>query len=124
DLARWRKGLSHGWPQVRVEGVEARGVDPMHVGAELEVKARVNLGSLSPDDVEVQLFHGVVDSLGEIPTPNTVTMSHNGVHEGSSWQYAGTIPCRSSGQHGYAVRVLPRHRNLANPFEPGLVCWG
>jgi starch phosphorylase len=124
DLARWRRGLLQGWSQVRVEHVEANGVDPMHVGGELQVKARVNLGNLSPDDVEVQLFHGVVDSLGEIPSPGTVTMSHNGAHDGNTWLFKGTIPCRSSGQHGFAVRVLPRHSHLPNPFEPGLVCWG
>jgi starch phosphorylase len=124
DLARWRRGLQQGWPQVRVEGVESNGVDPMRVGGELEVKARVNLGGLSPEDVEVQLFHGVVDSFGDIPNPGTVTMSHNGAHDGNTWQFRGTIPCRSSGQHGFAVRVLPRHRNLSNPFEPGLVTWG
>jgi starch phosphorylase len=124
DLARWRRGLLQGWSQVRVEHVEANGVDPMHVGGELQVNARVNLGHLSPDDVEVQLFHGVVDSLGDIPNPGTVPMSHNGAHDGNTWLFKGTIPCRSSGQHGFAVRVLPRHNNLPNPFEPGLVCWG
>ena len=77
-----------------------------------------------PEDVQVQLFHGVLDSLGDIPQPNTVTMSHNGAHEGSSWIFSGTIPCRSSGQHGYAVRVLPRNADLPNPFETGLITWG
>ena len=72
----------------------------------------------------MQLFHGVVDSLGDIPLPTTAAMSHNGAHEGSTWVFTGNIPCRSSGQHGYAVRVLPRHRGLGNPFEPGLVTWG
>jgi starch phosphorylase len=43
---------------------------------------------------------------------------------GTSWVFSGAIPCRSSGQHGYAVRVLPRHGDLGNPFEPGLVSWG
>jgi len=124
QLAQWRKHLVRGWPQVRVEAVESTGSDPMHVGAELRVKARVHLGSLAPDDVQVQLFHGVVDSLGEIPNPATVTMSHNGTPEASIWQFTGDISCRSSGQHGYTVRVLPRNDNLANPFEPGLVCWG
>jgi starch phosphorylase len=123
-LAQWRRGLSRGWNQVKVESVEANGADPLHVGGELQVKARVNLGGLSPDDVEVQLFHGVVDSLGEIPNPGTVKMSHNGSHEGSIWMFHGQIPCRSSGQHGFAVRVLPKHQDLGNPFEPGLVCWG
>ncbi|MBY0523393.1 MAG: alpha-glucan family phosphorylase [Gemmataceae bacterium] len=124
DLAQWRRRLGQTWTQIRVEGVEANGADPMQVGSSMSVKARVNLGGLAPDDVEVQLFHGVVDSLGEIPLPRTVSMTHNGAHEGSTWVYHGTIPCRSSGQHGYAVRVLPRHKALANPFEPGLVCWG
>src|SRR5207245_2737257 len=100
--------LARGWNQIRVEGVESAGADPMHVGAQLDVKARVNLGSLAPDDVEVQLFHGAVDNLGEIAHPGTVRMSPNGAHEGSSWMFGGTIPCRSSGQHGFAVRVLPR----------------
>jgi len=72
----------------------------------------------------VQLFHGLVDSFGEIPNPRTLPMSHNGVHEGSAWTFAGRIPCRSSGQYGFAVRVLPKHADLANPFQPGLVSWG
>jgi starch phosphorylase len=73
----------------------------------------------------VQLFHGLVDSFGEIPSPRTVTMSHNGPpREGNTWVFQGAIPCRSSGQHGYAVRILPKNADLANPYEPGLVCWG
>jgi starch phosphorylase len=123
-LAQWRRGVTQNWPQVRVENVEATGADPMHVGHNLQVKARVNLGSLTPDDVQVQLFHGMLDNLGEIPQPSTVPMSHNGAHDGSSWAYSGTIPCRASGQHGYAVRVLPRNPDLANPFETGLITWG
>jgi starch phosphorylase len=123
-LAQWRRQMARSWAQVRVEAVEANGADPMHVGAELRVKARVNLGSFSPDDVQVQLVHGAVDSLGDIPAPQSVGMSHNGAHEGSVWTFQGTVPCRSSGQHGFAVRVLPKHADLDNPFEPGLVCWG
>jgi starch phosphorylase len=124
QLAQWRRSLQRGWGNVRVEAVESNGADPLHVGGELKVQARVNLGSFSPEDVEVQLFHGAVDNLGEIPHPRTVTMSTNGKREGGNWVYQGTIACRASGQHGFAVRVLPRHGDLSNPFEPGLVTWG
>ncbi|HMC90511.1 MAG TPA: alpha-glucan family phosphorylase, partial [Gemmataceae bacterium] len=124
ELAQWRKRLAQGWQQIKVEAVESNGADPMQVGKELDVKARVNLGGFSPDDVEVQLFHGQVDSLGDIPSPRTVTMSHNGTHEGNAWVFQGRVQCRASGQHGFAVRVLPRHANLSSPFEPGLVAWG
>lgn len=124
QLAAWRKALGQNWAHVKIEAVEAHGLDPMHVGGKLEVKARVQLGALSPEDVQVQLFHGLVDNLGEIPSPHTVLMSPNGRHETSAWTFQGTIACKSSGQHGFAVRILPRHTDLANSFEPGLVCWG
>jgi hypothetical protein len=42
----------------------------------------------------------------------------------SGFETQFAIPCRSSGQHGFAVRVLPHHPDLADPFEPGLVGWG
>ncbi|HVS37528.1 MAG TPA: alpha-glucan family phosphorylase [Gemmataceae bacterium] len=125
DLAGWRRNLARGWRQIRVLGVESNGVDPMHVGTDLHVLAKIDLAGLGPDDVEVQLFHGLVDSVGEIPHPQTVPMSHNGHAEsGSTWVFRGAIPCSASGQHGYAVRVLPKNGDLANSFEPGLVTWG
>src|SRR5262249_53147826 len=124
DLAQWRRRLSQGWPRVRIEAVDASGADPMQVGKELDGKAPVHPGAFPPDQVDVQLFHELVDSFGEIPNPRTAPMNHNGAHDGSVWTFHGTIPCRSSGQHGFAVRVLPKNADLANPLEPGLVCWG
>jgi glycogen phosphorylase len=124
-LAEWRRQLTRGWGQVRVVNVDTGVSDPMRVGGNLEVKAKVSLGGPSPDDVQVQLFHGLVGSPGEVPQPHTVAMSANGAtREGSTWQFSGITPCRSSGQHGFAVRVLPRHGDLDNPYEPGLVTWG
>jgi starch phosphorylase len=124
ELAAWRKRLEKAWSQLRVEAVDAKGADMAAVGQELEVQARVHLGDLSPNDVEVQLFHGPVDSLGEIAHPHTVTMANNSALNNGSFVYYGAIPCRASGQHGYAVRVLPKHAALTNPFATGLVCWG
>jgi starch phosphorylase len=124
SLAGWRKGLKQGWPQIKIEKVESAGADPLHVGGELQVKARVHLGRFGPEDVQVQLYHGPVDSMGDIPRGQTVLMRPDGAVEAGSWVFTGTIPCRSSGQHGFLVRVLPRHPDLANPFEPGLVVWG
>ncbi len=123
ELAKWRRNVQQGWRAVKVENVEAAVTDSMRVGGEMLVKAQVNLGSLKPQDVDVQLFHGHVDSFGDIPDSETVTMT-NGTAQGSSWLYTGKIPCRSSGQHGFAVRVLPKNADLSNPFEPAMLCWG
>jgi starch phosphorylase len=124
QLAKWRNTVRNAWTKVKIDSVESRGAEPMRVGGELAVKARIQLGNFSPNDVEVQLFHGVVDAMGEISQPKTVRMSTNGHQDGAAWIFSGTIPCRASGQHGFAVRVLPSHPDLANLFEPGLICWG
>jgi starch phosphorylase len=122
-LAAWRKRLERSWNHIRVEGVEARAGESVLVGRDLEVHARVHLGLLTPDDVEVQLYHGRVDSRGEIATPEAITMAAEG-GGGPTFVFSGAIPCRASGQHGYTVRILPKHAALANPFMTGLVCWG
>jgi starch phosphorylase len=123
-LAQWRRRLRKEWPQLRIDGVEPPTVDFVHVGGSLLVKAKISLGNLNPDDVAVQLFHGLVDSFGDIPTPATVEMTCDGKKEGNFWLYSGAIPFQASGQHGFAVRILPKSADLANPFEPGLICWG
>jgi starch phosphorylase len=125
ELAAWRAKLGQGWGQVRVESVESSGEpDALRVGSELKVRARVNLGKLTPADVQVQLVHGVLDSLGQIAVPHSATMGTNGAPTGPAWDFTGAIDCVASGQYGFAVRVLPKHDDLGNPFEPGLVTWG
>jgi starch phosphorylase len=125
DLAGWRRKLRQNWGQVRVEGVDAQGnTDSLRVGADLMVDARINLGPLTPADVQVQLVHGVLDSFGQIARPIAVPMRSNGQDHGPVWHYSGSIECAASGQYGFAVRVLPENADLGNPFEPGLVTWG
>jgi len=123
-LAAWRRALAGGWPTIKVEKVETHDGDALPVGGELHVQAGVHLGKLTPQDVEVQLYHGLLDSMGEITRAGTTTMTPDGQHDGGVWRFTGTIPCRSSGQYGYSVRVLPHNADLASSFEPGLVCWG
>ncbi len=128
ELAKWRSRLREGWGQIRVESVDSPNIDPTHVGAELLVRVRVALGPFTADDVEVQLVHGVIDSHGEIARPGTVTLApvtgpDPAANGARIWLYTGKISCKSSGQYGYCVRVLPKHSALPNPFEPGLVVW-
>jgi hypothetical protein len=37
--------------------------------------------------------------------------------------YVGKIDCRTSGRQGYAIRIVPGTKDLATPFEPGLIIW-
>jgi len=123
DLAAWRKKLYEGWEQIRIEEVTGPTGELLKVGAEFPIQVQVNLGSLTPDDVDVQLCHGLLDSLGEL-SQVTATPLKAVAGSGSSRIFAGSVPCRSSGQFGYTVRVLPKHANLPHSYEPAVITYG
>jgi starch phosphorylase len=129
ELASWRQRLRQQWSQVYIEDVETHGSDQLHVGKDLDVAVRVHLGPFHPEDVEVQIFHGPLDSLGDIADPQSEAIVPSLGPEPSSngsavWLFRGRIPCRTSGQYGFNVRVLPHHASLPSVFEPALVTWG
>ncbi|MBA4066976.1 MAG: alpha-glucan phosphorylase [Isosphaera sp.] len=124
DLAAWRRRVAGEWGQVRVEAVDAPAGETLRVGAEFPVSVRVALGAFRPDDVEVQLCHGVLDAMGEIADPRATTLLPDGRNGTGPVLFTGSVPCRASGQFGFTVRVLPKHPHLPHSFEPGLVTWG
>ena len=100
-----------------VEGVG----DQAEVGATLSVRAWVALGSLSADDVEVQVVHGRIGS-DDVLTGTTVTpMSVGESYDGNRHRFDAAVPLATSGPFGYTVRVVPRNDALASVAELGLV---
>ncbi|MFO0944710.1 MAG: alpha-glucan family phosphorylase [Planctomycetota bacterium] len=125
ELAHWLAKVRKEWGQVKVEDVQLVGQDHIEVGSQLHVVAKIRLGNLNPDEVNVELYHGSLDAMGAINSAQSVSMSSNGSTPSTGvFAFEGNIPCRTSGQHGYAVRVLPKHRLLPRAFEPGLIRWG
>ena len=83
----------------------------------------MRLGELTPDDVSVQIFHGTVDAHGNITDGEIIPMMASGENEGDTHLFSGAIRYFKSGLHGFTVRVLPHHDELASPFETGLILW-
>jgi starch phosphorylase len=122
DLAQWRHRLHEQWRHLGVHEISNPHHDPHKVGAKFHVKAKVHLGQLTPADVDVQIYYGPMDSNWEIQEIHIASMKHE-KQEHHDWIFTGEIPCNSSGQHGYRIRVLPKHPDLANQLEPGLILW-
>ena len=122
-LAEWRSQMQEHWLEIRVESVEADTLDELKVGDELEVRARVHLGPLGPQDVAVELYQGLLDDKGQILGAEVIGMSCVQSDGDGSHLFIGAIPCRTSGLHGYALRILPCHEDLGSPYEPGLILW-
>jgi starch phosphorylase len=123
-LAAWRGRVRQRWGGIRVEDVQSNVEPALGVGDQLEVVARVRLGDLKPEDVEVQLCQGNLAAEGEIEGSMYARMSHDDAVKDGVHTYHTSMPCTRSGRRGFAVRVLPFHPDLVHPFEPGMVIWG
>ena len=122
-LAEWKRSIQERWKDVRVVSVEADDHRTHQVGEGFGVKAEVELGSISPEDVAVELYYGRLDAQKRIQEPDTAQMTlvpskGKGVH-----RYRGTVPCGSSGMHGFSVRVRPAHPDSNNVLCTGLMTW-
>lgn len=123
SLSQWKRALSGAWGHVAVERVEADDARELPVGSEVRVRACVQLGDVRPEDVAVELFHGLVDPDGRLTEGSAVEMRCADHLENGTYWFDGKIPCLSSGRHGYAIRVLPRHRDLTHRYDTGLIHW-
>jgi starch phosphorylase len=122
ELASWKKQVRAGWGDVRVEHVESHGVgDNPEVGSVLTVRAFVALGSLTPDDVAVEVLHGVIDGEDDLVDSTVTRLDLADTYDGGRYRFDGEVQLKRGGAFGYTVRIVPRHSVLATVSEMGLV---
>ncbi len=121
DLSDWKGRLRAGWDGLRIDHVEADGVgDAVMQGSGITVRAYASLGSLSPDDVEVQVVFGRVDADDRIVQHQEAAMEAVEQYDGNRWLYRASIDLDRNGPFGYTVRILPAHAGLVSAQELGL----
>ena len=119
-IHRLATGVREAWEGVKVDHVESLDGDQLEVGAKLHVSALVRLGELTPNDIEVQLVTGRLDSDDQLRDPR-VNPFPTGTDVGDGLRrYEGWVEAKRSGAIGYTVRVVPHHPQLANKAEMGL----
>ncbi|NOZ19541.1 MAG: glycosyltransferase family 1 protein [Planctomycetes bacterium] len=122
-LAKWKDQVHKRWAKVNVLETQAGTEKEYCVGSELLVRAKVSLGEIHPDEVAVQIYEGPLTPAREIEDPNIVTMACENEESPGVWWYSGSAPCRKAGLHGFALRILPRHDDLASLYDTGLTFW-
>ena len=128
DLAKWKDRVSDDWGKVWIFDVKSNSDEPMRAGSTLEVEAHMSLGPLRPDEVTVELYHGPLDSNGNIMQARRTPMTLVSTTEKKSPEFpihlfSGKITPQVTGQQGFAVRALPKYPNVDLRMEPGLIRW-
>jgi glycogen phosphorylase len=120
-LSAWRERIDESWPGVRVVSVTADD-SATAVGARRDVRAEIDLGALTTDDVRVEVVHGAVDADGGISGALIEPMALDGGHGGAAC-YQARFRCARSGEYGFTVRVVPLHADLLSAADTGRAVW-
>jgi starch phosphorylase len=124
SLAEWRTRISKRWSGVEIQSFEPAETGTCTVGGSVHVNAVVKLGDIDPKEVAVQLYHGPSPTNGTIDSGRVVSMEVARKRKDGLYEYSGSIPCTSSGQQGFGVRVLPKHPDITGELDMHLVKWG
>jgi starch phosphorylase len=123
ELAHFKQYLHKHWNSIRIEKVSVPQGNSLSVSESLDVQVTVNLADLSPEDVQVQVFTGPIDSDGRIISGHAAMMLRREDLGDGRYHFTGSISTTTSGRFGFAVRIVPGGRMLGDITEPGLILW-
>ncbi len=123
ELAAWKQKLGSNWFNIKIKNVEVSADADIQVEQTVAVKAKVDLATLTSDDVQVELYQGAIDANGDIVNGVPVEMKYQGNDPDDLSIYTGNIVYIASGLQGLSLRVLPKHEFLSSAYEPRLIVW-
>lgn len=127
ELAHWQSHLFRYWYEIKIQEVHIFEPSQIQVYQPMKVQAHIALDNMSPSDVQVELYQGMVGVDGEIhdgeATPMTYVGQFDGNGKGAYCLYETEVAYDSSGLQGLSLRVMPSHPYLSSAYEPRLVLW-
>lgn len=124
-LSSWKQNIAKGWSQVRIlPDMDGLSLTEQNIksGEPLTISTAVQLGSLAPSDVTVEVYYGTI-SHGQIQQGEGVEMGVSAQLDSSTYQYTATLKIIDGGEYGYSFRVYPKHELLCNRFDMPYMKW-
>jgi len=121
-LSAQLKRLKALWPQIRIEAPERDRRGAYRVGDSMQVQAKIHLGEIKPEEVDVELYYGVFKDLDSLAESRVEPMGVSAELGDNSYQYSCALNCEHSGRFGFSVRVVP-NGDAWLKFTPGLITW-
>ncbi|MBU0463287.1 MAG: alpha-glucan family phosphorylase [Proteobacteria bacterium] len=122
ELALTQSRLISMWSFIELSKPEVTKEIDFIVGDTFRITLKVFLGELTPEEVEVQIYHGKIRPSGRLEGSRGETMWMQETTAQGTYIYACTITCSDSGRFGYTARVIPKGDEVLSN-TPGLITW-
>jgi starch phosphorylase len=122
DLLEQHQRLRILWAAISIQTPVPEESGPFRVGQRFRVTTQVHLGSLQPEQVDVELYYGPLKSIDALANAQILKMKSEKQLENGAYLYTCDIPCRRSGRFGFTARVRPQADDWIRN-TPGLITW-
>ncbi len=122
SLVQERHRIKRGFADVRIQSIEVGELSGIRVGDPLDVRVEVELGSLQPEDVVVELVVGHSNRSGDLDRRKTVPLERSRSSSSSPYVFEGSHETDRSGTFAYGVRVRPNPEQTGGSLD-NLVLW-
>jgi starch phosphorylase len=123
EQAAWLERVTAGWNEVKVCAVEDDAMEAELAGTPVTVTVQIHPGPLTPEDLRVDVVFGPASTSGDLTIGGLEQLAFRERGDDGVCRFSGTFRPVVGGRVGYAIRVLPQHPALHDPFGPGLVLW-
>jgi starch phosphorylase len=123
SLAAYFGKLRQSWDSLKIVKLESNARPVMDRGGSLTVTAHIELGPISPEELQVELYHGSVSNQTRLITNARRAEMKAAGQEGNAWLFQVEIECTDTGFQGHTVRILPKHPALIHPYRTGFIKW-
>ncbi len=95
------------WENIEIDAPKRDSSGPYRVGDRFRVTSEVNLGGIRPDEVDVELYFGHLESLEKLSSSRIEPMKVVEEKGDGKYLYGCDLNCDVSGRFGFTVRVAP-----------------
>lgn len=124
SFTTWKRKITHHWNDVQLIDMQVYDSTnhPLPVGENFTAKIVLDLHSLSPEDVSVQVvfIRKKTESQYELVQTETLPISQQ---DNKMVVYECHLPIVASGVYEYGFRMVPNHPDMPNAQELNLVRW-
>jgi len=110
------------WDKIHIEPPVQAKKGPFRVGEAFTISAIVDLGEISPDEVAVELYYGILTSLNVVDQSQTARMIVEENLGDGKYRYGCSVIYKVAGRYGFTVRVVPEGDSYLK-FDPELITW-
>lgn len=117
----WKQKITAKWPQVKFVGAQVEATNP-RMGDRMKLKARVHLGELKAEDIQVYALLEYNAQSQTFTKPFFVPLNHI-AQEGEESLWEKEYPIVNSGKLRTGFMLLPKSSHTRQDFESCLAVW-